>query len=122
MLLAGKPLPEDASYPPVLQKLLLLMKTRGYRPVVIVEYDRIPYVYRNGNVRVTLDTNICSSRSVDRFLDEAIPRRPVMPLGQQLLEVKFDEYLPDFIYRSLALNSLSQTAFSKYYLCRKYTR
>ena len=45
-----------------------------------------------------------------------------MPLGQQLLEVKFDEYLPDFIYRSLALNSLSQTAFSKYYLCRKYTR
>ena len=76
----------------------------------------------HGNVRVTLDTNICSSRSVDRFLDEAIPRRPVMPLGQQLLEVKFDEYLPDFIYRSLALNSLSQTAFSKYYLCRKYTR
>ena len=45
-----------------------------------------------------------------------------MPLGQQLLEVKYDEFLPDHIYRSLSLNNLNQTAFSKYYLCRKYTR
>ena len=122
LLMQGIPSRDIFSQPPLMQKLTALMLTRRMRPAVIVEYDRIPYVYRNGNVRVTLDTNICSSRSVDRFLDEAIPRRPVMPLGQQLLEVKFDEYLPDFIYRSLALNSLSQTAFSKYYLCRKYTR
>ena len=91
-------------------------------PVVIVEYDRIPYVYKNGNVRITLDTNICSSSAVSTFLEETIPRRPVLPLGQQLLEVKYDEYLPDFIYRSLQLSSLRQTAFSKYYICRKYTR
>ena len=45
-----------------------------------------------------------------------------MPPGQQLLEVKYDAYLPDFIYRSLQLSSLRQTAFSKYYLCRKFTR
>ena len=48
--------------------------------------------------------------------------RPVLPVGQQLLEVKYDEYLPDFIYRSLMLPNLRQTAFSKYYICRKYTR
>lgn len=122
LLMKGIPLRDIASQPPLLQKLTALMLTRRMRPVVIVEYDRIPYVYHNGNVRITLDTNICSSTDVDRFLDGTIPRRPVMPVGQQLLEVKFDEYLPDFIYRSLALNSLSQTAFSKYFLCRKYTR
>ena len=121
-LMEGKPLPDIGSQHPVLRKLTLLMLTRRMRPVVIVEYDRIPYVYKNGNVRITLDTNIRSSGAVETFLDERIPSRPVMAPGQQLLEVKYDEYLPDFIYRNLQLHSLRQTAFSKYYICRKYIR
>ena len=122
LLMQGRILPDISSQPPLLQKLTMLMMTRRMRPVVIVEYDRIPYVYKDGNVRITLDTNIRSSSAVERFLDEQIPNRPVMPAGQQLLEVKYDEYLPDFIYRALQLHSLRQTAFSKYYICRKYTR
>ena len=122
LLMAGVPVPDIATQPPLLQKLTMLMLTRRMSPVVIVEYDRIPYVYRNGNVRVTLDTNISSCSDPSVFLEDTIPRRPIMSIGQQLLEVKFDEYLPDFIYHSLSLSNLSQTAFSKYYLCRKYTR
>lgn len=122
LLMAGRPLPDIATQHPVLRKLTLLMLTRRMRPVVIVEYDRIPYVYKNGNVRITLDTNIRSSAAVKSFLDEMILSRPVMSTGQQLLEVKYDEYLPDFIYRNLQLHSLRQTAFSKYYVCRKYIR
>lgn len=122
MLMSGKPLPDIALQHPVLRKLTMLMLTRGMHPVVIVEYDRIPYVYKNGNVRITLDTNIRSCGSVKDFLEERIPSRPVMAAGQQLLEVKYDEYLPDFIYRNLQLHSLRQTAFSKYYVCRKYIK
>jgi len=122
LLMAGKPLPDIGSQPPLLRKLTLQMLTRRLRPVVIVEYERIPFVYRNGNVRITLDTNIQSSSAVERFLEPKLSGRPVLPVGQQLLEVKYDEYLPDFIYRSLMLPSLRQTAFSKYYICRKYTR
>ena len=121
-LVRGVPLGDIARQPPLLQKLTAQMLTRRMRPVVIVEYDRIPYVYREGNVRITLDTNISSCADGKRFLEPSIPRRPVLPLGQQLLEVKYDAFLPDFLYRSLSLNNLSQTAFSKYYLCRKYTR
>lgn len=122
LLMEGKTVPDLNEQPPLLRKLTLLMMTRRMRPVVIVEYDRIPYIYKNGNVRITLDTNICSSSAVAAFLDPVIPKRPVLPVGQQLLEVKYDEYLPDFIYRNLQLHSLRQTAFSKYYICRKYTR
>lgn len=122
MLMEGRVLPDIANQPEVLRKLSLQMLTKRMRPVVIVEYDRIPYVYKNGNVRITLDTNVASSKEIHRFLDETIPKRPVMPAGQQLLEVKYDEYLPDFIYRNLQLHSLQQTAFSKYYICRKFTR
>jgi len=122
LLMEGKPLPNIAQQAPLLRKLTLQMLTRRMRPVVIVEYERTPYVYKNGNVRITLDTNIISSSAVERFLDPKISGRPVLPVGQQLLEVKYDEYLPDFIYRSLMLQNLQQTAFSKYYLCRKFTK
>lgn len=121
-LMAGRVLPDIANQHPVLRKLTLQMMTRRMHPVVIVEYERIPYVYENGNVRITLDTNVSSSKAVEKFLDESIPKRPVMPTGQQLLEVKYDEYLPDFIYTNLQLPNLRQTAYSKYYICRKYTR
>ena len=121
MLMEGKTIPDIASQPEVLRKLTLRMMTKGMRPVVIVEYERIPYVYPNGNVRVTMDMNVSSSTNIERFLDAQIPKRPIMPAGQHLLEVKFDEYLPDFIHHNLNLHSLTQTAYSKYYLCRKYT-
>ena len=122
LLMQGSVLPDIEQQPPVLRKLSVQMLTCRLKPVVIVEYDRIPFTYQNGNVRITLDTNISSSRAIERFLDETIPKRPVMPTGQQLLEVKYDEYLPDFIYRNLQLHNLRQTAYSKYYVCRKYTR
>ena len=121
-LMDGIPIGNVADQPPLLRKLTAKILQSRMHPVVIVEYDRIPYIYRLGNVRITLDTNISSCADVQRFLDPVLPRRPIMPLGQQLLEVKYDEFLPDFLHRSLALENLSQTSFSKYYLCRKYTR
>ena len=121
MLMRGKVLPDSDEYPPVLQKLLLQMKTAMLRPKIIVEYDRVPYVYKLGNVRITLDKNISSSSAIDTFLNPTIHKRPIMPAGQHVLEVKFDEFLPDYIYHTLQLRNLRQTAFSKFYLCRKFS-
>ena len=120
-LMAGRPLPADPSYPPVLQKMNLLMKTRLLKPKVIVEYDRTPFVEKLGNTRVTFDRNIRSSNAVASFLEKRVPARPIMPAGKQILEVKYDEFLPDYLYRNLQLSNLRQTAFSKYYLCRRYS-
>ncbi len=120
-LMQGKPLDNISSLHPLLQKLTYKMLRFGYKPVVIVEYDRVPFVYKNGNVRVTFDTNVSSSTDIEHFLDESIVKRPVMPYSKQLLEVKYDEYIPDYVYRNLQLHSLTQTAYSKYYICRKYS-
>lgn len=108
------------SLAPLLRKMKLQMDTRLLRPAVIVDYDRTPFVYAHGNVRVTFDMNVSSSSSVCGFFQPEIPKRPIMPVGWHLLEVKYDEFLPDFIYRALNLGSLQQTAYSKYYLCRRY--
>lgn len=120
MLMAGQTPEITKGTPPLLNKLVMLMKTTLMQPKVIVEYDRVPYIYPLGNVRVTLDENIRGGSRVDLFLEDQIPLRPIMPAGHHILEVKYDEYLPDYIYQAAQLDNLRQTAYSKYYLCRKY--
>ena len=105
--------------PPLLQEFYLEYRTKLLRPKVIVEYERIPYIYETGNVRVTFDRNISASVNVDDFLEQCLTTRPVMPAGQHVLEVKFDKLIPDHIQNALSGEKLVQTAFSKYYLCRK---
>ena len=105
----------------VLRKIAQLMATERFEPKIIVEYERVPYVYPVGNVRITFDTEIRSSPQISAFLDKNPATRPILRTGQHILEVKYDELLPDFIRNVLELGTLRQTAFSKYYLCRKYT-
>ncbi len=123
MLMAGQIPPDIGPGQQVLSRLSYLMAVRLMRPAIIVDYDRVPYVYRPGdaNVRVTFDRNITSSDSIHSFLEERIQGRGVMPEGQALMEVKFDDFLPDEIHRLLQLEGLSASTFSKYYLCRKFT-
>lgn len=107
--------------PPLLNKLCLQMSVNLLHPVVIVNYERIPFICPEGNVRVTFDKNIASSSDVQGFFSANIPLRPVLPKGYHLLEVKYDDFLPTEIYSSLQIEELQRTAFSKYYLCRKYS-
>lgn len=119
-LIKGQNLIWQEDMDPLMKKFYIWFETRAAQPKVIVEYDRIPFVYPDGNVRITLDLSIRGSLDVRKFFDADLPCRPIMPTGSQLLEVKFDEFLPDFIYRSIQGDHLSVTSFSKYYLCRKF--
>ena len=120
-LMEGKVPEEIAGEQQVLQKLCILMKTKLMKPAVIVEYDRIPYIYRrqDANVRITFDNNIIASSEINRFLEEKIYGQRILPQGRGLMEVKFDGFLPDEIYSLLHLEHLSIHSFSKYGLCRK---
>ena len=100
--------------------MLRQMQTRLLLPKVIVTYDRIPFVYRAGNVRITFDKNITASKEISSFLEETYRQRPIMTYSQSVLEVKWDELLPLHIQEILQLDTLRWSTFSKYYLCRHY--
>ena len=106
--------------PPILAEMLTEMRKKAMRPAVIVQYERRPFICPVGNVRITLDFRISSSQSFDLFFQRNIPLRPVLSNGQGVLEVKWDQLLPSYIKQQLELDELQWTAFSKYYLCRKY--
>lgn len=103
---------------PLLVVLYTEMRTKGLKPKTVVEYQRVPFVYAPGNVRVTIDWNIRAGRP-ESFLN---PQGLTVPVAEDtvLLEVKWDEYLPTLIRRAAALKSRTPSAFSKYAACRLY--
>lgn len=102
------------------RQMFLELQLRSLVPRMIVTYERIPFVYPAGNVRITFDKKITSSNEVERFLLSDYTQRPIMQQGYSILEVKWDELFPLFIKEMMQLDSLQWTAFSKYYMCRKY--
>lgn len=99
-------------------ELYAKMKGQGLRPKTIVDYERIPFVYGPGNVRVTVDYNIRTGLRCTDFLN---PNCVTIPAGNEIiLEVKWDDYLPTIIRHAVQLKGRRAAAFSKYSACRMY--
>ncbi|MCR5502469.1 MAG: polyphosphate polymerase domain-containing protein [Lachnospiraceae bacterium] len=86
------------------------------RPSVIVSYDRSAYIYEPGNVRITFDRNITASSDFERFGKKKMIRSALD--GSGVLEVKYDEFLPEFAARLLETGNMLRVSNSKYVLCR----
>ena len=108
-----------ASGVPLIQELYSKMMSQGLRPKTIVDYLREPFVFAPGNVRVTLDYNIRTGMNCTDFLNSNCV---TVPAGDApiILEVKWDEYLPDIIRDAVQLRGCRVGAFSKYAVCRIY--
>lgn len=88
----------------------------GLHPAVVIDYVRMAYVFPVNHVRITFDSALEASRPT---IPIWTPEGGYDVLSEDtILEIKYDQYLPEHI-RSL-LNSISapQMALSKYVLCR----
>ncbi len=104
---------------PLITELYSKMKGGGLQPKTIVDYTREPFIFIPGNVRITLDYNIRTGMHNMDFLN---PDSVTVPVGGSpiILEVKWDEYLPDIIRDAVQLENRRAGAFSKYAACRIY--
>jgi len=104
---------------PLIQELYAKMRSRGLRPKTIVDYTREAFLYAPGNVRITLDYDIRTGLASTDFLN---PDCITIPAGNApiILEVKWDEFLPDVIRDIVQLKGRHTSAFSKYAACRIY--
>lgn len=106
---------------PLVQELYAKMKYQSLRPRVMVSYKREPYVYAAGNVRITFDSEIRSSLFENDFTSMLSPGIPATDRpGTMLVEVKYDGFIPDVIWKSIQCGTLRQEAFSKYGICRRF--
>lgn len=103
----------------LIDELRFKMTNQGLKPKTIVDYTREPFVFPAGNVRVTLDYDIRTGLNQTDFLN---PHCITVPAAENtiILEVKWDEFLPDIIRDAVQLPNCRSSSFSKYAVCRAY--
>ena len=101
----------------LIRELYSRMVSERLSPKVIVDYTREPFIYRPGNVRVTLDYNVRTGMRNTDFLDTECVTIPAAQ-GMCIMEVKWDEYLPEIIRDVVQLPHGRTGSFSKYEACR----
>ena len=105
---------------PLILELYTKMVLQGLRPKTIVDYTREPFTFDAGNVRVTLDYNIRTGLKCTDFLNSDCITIPAGDTNTIILEVKWDNYLPDIIKDIVQLEGRRGAAFSKYAVSRIY--
>jgi hypothetical protein len=105
---------------PLMNDFYVAMRSGLLKPKTIVEYTREPYIFTGGNVRVTFDKSVKTGLFSTDFFNPALPLVETLGGGVMIMEVKFDEFLPDFVRGLIQTNERRSSALSKYALCRMY--
>lgn len=100
----------------LLQKFYIESINQRLHPKVWVDYERIPYVFYPGNVRITFDKNIRAGTGEWKLNDKEIPMINVFSKGEVVLEFKYTQFIPSFFQDILWGEAESQVAVSKYTL------
>ncbi|EGT0693341.1 polyphosphate polymerase domain-containing protein [Clostridium perfringens] len=90
------------------------------KPKSIVDYVREAYIYRLGNVRITFDKKIRTGIYSTNIFDSEVPTIEAIDNNIVVLEVKYDEFLPELIQDIIQTNERRESAISKYAASRIY--
>lgn len=105
---------------PVLDSIYTTFLSRAYKPKVIVEYHRVALTLPFSNIRITFDKKLRSNINHLDLFSSVQDTMPVIIEGKQILEVKFDRFLPDHIKKVLSGVNAERMAISKYTLARRF--
>jgi hypothetical protein len=104
---------------PLIKDFYYALQHRHYKPITIVDYTREAYLYEMGNVRITFDKELRGCvNCLDLFDNRGIYESILAP-ELVILEIKFDQFLPDSIRKLIAPDNFVRSAISKYVLCRE---
>lgn len=103
---------------PLLVELYAKMNFQQLRPRTLVDYMREPYIYKPGNVRVTFDSGITTGLNSKELFNQQTAAMNSHAVKKIIMEVKFDEFLPEIIRDIIQLGQRRNSAFSKYAACR----
>ena len=119
-LIAGDPEGLQRMRHPLLHDVFREIRTHLLRPAVIVDYIREAYISDAEEVRITFDKQIRTGLGSHDMFDPSIPTYPIFDDPVEVLEVKFDEFLPSYLQSILSCVTAQRSAVSKYVLCRRY--
>lgn len=86
-------------------------------PQVVVDYNREVFICDEGNVRMTFDMDLRAGQGSGDIFDPWLPTVAAYESGRMILEVKYDDFLPNFIKHMLRPLGRWQSSQSKYAMC-----
>jgi len=86
-------------------------------PSVIVDYRRLAYIYPAEDTRITFDENVSSGRYESDIFRDDIVTSPTFDERETVLEIKFNNHLPNHIYKIVTSLPMVRRAISKFALC-----
>jgi len=105
------------------QRFLYHVYSKNLRPVILVIYEREPYLYKfDKTVRVTFDKNLRGKGypSLTELYNEYNVHRSLQ--NHFIMEVKFNKHFPDWMNNVVAAHGLRRQAASKYCICLDESR
>lgn len=94
-------------------------KALHLKPKVVVQYIRHAFVCSQEDVRLTIDSDVCTCSVPDSFLEaDARFGNSALEDGQCVLEVKYTHFLPSYIPPLLGALDRNRIATSKYAIGR----
>lgn len=105
---------------PILNKIYKKFTEKQYKPKVIIDYTRDAFMFDFFNIRITFDKNLHSNNTDFDIFSDNLHTIPVILEGKQIMEIKYETALPEFIHRSLQIDAAERMAISKYTLGRRF--
>ena len=96
------------------------LKGNLLRQKTIVDYTREAYIYPIGNVRITFDKSVRTGLNNINMFDDNLATIETIDNKYIVLEVKFDEFLPQIIRDIIQVKERRATSISKYEAARIY--
>ena len=93
------------------------LRRQTHRPAVVVDYDRCAYTWPVEDVRVTLDQNIRTCPYRPELFEPWLLTIPVMDPGEQVLEVKYNAFLPAHVAMLIEDVPKQRSSVSKFVHC-----
>ena len=102
----------------LLKEFIVEIKTKNLMPSVIVDYERLALTYPVSDVRITFDSNIKSGKYNYDLFDYGCTSYTVIDDDKLILEVKYNDVLPEPIKAILTTIPSNREAFSKFAAAR----
>ena len=105
---------------PLAEELYSFMTSKQYKPVCIVEYKRRAFMAPTNDIRITFDSDIRSNEGNFNIFDKNLQTYPVYPMGNTILEVKYNGFLLSYIKDMIGTIDCNESASSKYCMARTF--
>lgn len=104
---------------PLAKTFYSLLKSDGYAPSSITDYDREAFVHRLSNTRLTFDKNLRAGISSYDIFDDDLVTLLIFQNNSVIFEVKYDEFIPSYLSDIIKTVRGSRMSLSKYCMCRE---